>query len=147
MIKYNKPATMRGVAPTFGQLFNEMFDNFNGGTLRGIANTSMPSVNIAESETLFTIELTAPGFVKDEISISVEDDHLVISGEKKTENQESTKKYTRKEFTRQNFQRSFYLPEGVAQESISARFENGILSLDLPKKKIEEKVGRKIQLQ
>jgi HSP20 family protein len=147
LIKYNKPAGVRGVTPVFNQLFNDMFEGFANTGLRGLPTTNIPSVNVAESDTLFTLELSAPGFSKEEISISIEEDNLVISGEKKSEKEESTKKYTRKEFSQQNFQRSFSLPETVAQENIVARFENGVLFLDLPKKQVEEKAGRKIQLQ
>mgnify|MGYP002079515347 CR=1 FL=1 len=147
LIKYNKPSGIRGVSPVFNQLFSEMFDNFAGTGLRAMPGVSMPSVNVLENDKQFTLEISAPGFSKEEIQISVEEDSLIISGESKTEKEESDKKYTRKEFSRQNFQRSFSLPETVSQENIGAKFENGVLYIDLPKKQVEEKVGRKIQLQ
>ena len=147
LVKYNKPTTGRGISPVFNQLFNEMLENFSGPGFRNTPSVSIPSVNVAESDAAFSLELSAPGFNKEEISISVEDDSLVISGEKKSEKEENDKKYTRREFTRQNFQRSFSLPENIEQDKILAKFENGVLYLELPKKQVEEKTGRKIQLQ
>lgn len=71
----------------------------------------------------------------------------MLSGEKKIEENKNEKRYSRKEFTYQNFNRSFTLPENIDQEKIAARFENGIVTIELPKREAPEKVVRKIDLQ
>jgi HSP20 family protein len=108
---------------------------------------SLPAVNISESDTSYQIEMSSPGFSKSDISIAIDGDTLTISGEKKSENTEETKKYSRKEFSHQNFKRSFTLPEHLDSEKIAAKFEDGILRIDLPKKESAQPQARKIELQ
>lgn len=146
LIKYNKHAGNRAVAPVFSQLVNELFDQFSVPAFRSFSG-SLPAANVAEDDTQFSLELSAPGFTKEEIGLSVNEDVLTISGEKKSETKEETKKYSRREFTQQSFQRSFTLPENVDQEKIGAKFENGILLVNLPKKEVVSTAARKIQLQ
>ena len=90
-------------------------------------------VNITETEASFDIEIFAAGLVKDDFKINVEKDILTISAEKKTEESETTKKYIRREFGFKAFKRSFQVPENVNIENIAARYENGILTVSLPK--------------
>jgi HSP20 family protein len=78
--------------------------------------------------------MAAPGLTKEDFKINVENDVLTVSNEKKTETSEKNEKYTRKEFSYSSFLRSFTLPEIVDMEKINAGYENGILTLTLPKK-------------
>ena len=84
---------------------------------------------------------------KEEIELAIDQDTLNVSGEKKTSAEQDEKRYSRKEFSFQNFKRSFTLSENVDQEKIAARFEHGILLIELPKKETEVKSARKIELQ
>ena len=146
LIKYNRPSTGRGISPVFNQLFNDFFENFSTPSIRNGSIPALPSVNVAENNSEFLMELSAPGFSKEEVSISVEDNNLVIIGEKKSETEEGDKKYSRKEFSYQNFRRSFNLPEEINQEKINGKIENGIIHISLPKKQVENKIARKIEL-
>lgn len=146
LIKYNKHAGNKAVTPVFNQLVNDLFDQFSVPAFRNFSG-SFPAVNVAEDDTQFSLELPAPGFTKDEIDLSVNEDVLTISGEKKSETKEETKKYSRREFTKQSFQRNFTLPENVDQEKIGATFENGVLLVNLPKKEVVSSAARKIALQ
>src|SRR5688572_7448313 len=76
----------------------------------------MPAVNISENKDEFTVELSAPGFTKDEIKVAIENDLMTISGEHKAEKTEEKKNYTRKEFSFGSFTRSFTLPETADSE-------------------------------
>jgi HSP20 family protein len=147
LVKFNKPASRLGVSG-FNSLLNDFFINTDFPQVRPFGTgTRLPAVNVSEIDQEFHLELTVPGFSKDEINLAIEDDSLIIRGEKKTEAEQTEKIYSRKEFSYQNFKRTFNLPENVDQEKIGARFENGILFIGLPKKEAEAKASRKIELQ
>lgn len=92
-----------------------------------------PSVNVKETEKEFTLELAAPGLEKSDFNIDVKDELLTISAEKNNENKTEGTKYSRREWSYSNFRRSFAIPEEVNAENISATYNNGILSVVLPK--------------
>jgi len=96
--------------------------------------TSVPPVNIKETDTSFEVELSAPGKSKEEFNIEVENDLLTISSEYKSEQTSDDGKFTRKEFSYSAFRRSFALPETVNADDIKASYENGILKINLPKR-------------
>jgi len=96
--------------------------------------TTLPSVNIQEDENAYKIEMAAPGKEKADFNIEVHDKVLSISSENKSSSEETDEgKYTRKEFSYESFKRSFRLPENADEESIVANYENGILSISIPK--------------
>lgn len=111
---------------------NDIFDwsNMNFSS----TNTTLPSVNIKENSDAFEVEVAAPGFVKDDFKIELDNNILSISSEKKLENEAEDNKFTKREFSYQSFCRSFSLPITVKSEKISAKYEHGILKVSLPKK-------------
>jgi HSP20 family protein len=114
-------------------LENDLFDwsNRNFST----TNTTVPSVNIKESADGFEVELAAPGFVKSDFNIELSHDLMTISSEKKVENEtKEGEEFARKEFSYQSFCRSFNLPNTADSEKIKAKYENGILRINIPKK-------------
>ena len=90
-------------------------------------------MNITENDTSYSIEVSAPGFEKKDFNVQIEDSMLTISGEHKTEKNEETKNFVRKEFSSGSFSRSFNLVDLINEERIDAKYENGILKLELPK--------------
>ncbi len=121
--------------PSFFDRFwnNELMDwnrsNFSS------TNTSLPAVNVKETDDDFIIELAAPGMNKKDFKISFNNNVLTISSEVKDEKEESDDNYTRKEFSYQSFQRSFTVPENIVNgEKISAKYNEGILNIVLPKR-------------
>lgn len=105
----------------------------------------VPSVNVSEEKDKFNIELSAPGFNKSDFKLEVEKGVLTISGKHETAKETAEKNYTRKEFNYGSFQRSFTLPENVNEDNISAKYENGILKIELNKKEKEaEKTAKQI---
>ena len=94
----------------------------------------IPSVNITENPKDFTIELAAPGLDKKDFKIETDNHTLTISAEKKTEEKEEKKNYSRQEFYYNSFSRSFNLPDNSLPDKITAEYSNGILKLMLPKK-------------
>jgi HSP20 family protein len=100
-----------------------------------LTNTTIPSVNIKETENEFEVDMAAPGMVKDDFKIELNNNVLTISSEKQSENRSSERNnITRREFSYQSFSRSFNLPVFVETDQISAKYENGILSVNIPKK-------------
>ncbi|RKS03652.1 MULTISPECIES: Hsp20/alpha crystallin family protein [unclassified Flavobacterium] len=98
--------------------------------------TNIPAVNIKETDTNYSLELAAPGKVKDDFVIEIDHNVLTISSEVKTENEQKDDngRYTRREFSYAAFRRAFTLPETVNTEDINANYENGVLWITLPKK-------------
>jgi HSP20 family protein len=103
-----------------------------------------PAVNVIESENDFGIEIAVPGYQKEDIKITVENNRLVISAEH-SEEKETNKNYTLREFGRTSFTRSFSLPKLVDSEKIAAEYKDGILFITVPKKEEEkQKLHRQI---
>ena len=130
-------------------IFNDFFDN----EWLEKRNTTSPAVNIIENEDEFRIEVAAPGMTKEDFHVDVNpDNELVISMEKKNEEKEEDPKkkgtYLRREFSYSRFQQSLLLPDNVETEKISAKVEHGVMTIDIPKKKVEEKApaSRRIEI-
>ena len=124
--------------PTWANFVNEFFNNdLSDWSNRHYSdtNTTLPAVNIKENTDAFVVEMAAPGMVKDDFKIELNNDLLTISSEKKNENESKEgETYTHREYSYQSFSRSFTLPKTVDAEKISAKYENGVLSLAIPKK-------------
>lgn len=109
---------------------NNFFRNSTG---MSEVNRNYPAVNIVEEPGSFRLEVAAPGYSKDEFKINVENDVLKISVEKE-KNAVEGESYTRYEFYSGPFERSFVLGKSIDTSKIEARYENGILTLELAKK-------------
>ncbi|EGK02175.1 Hsp20/alpha crystallin family protein [Dysgonomonas gadei] len=134
-----------------GSFFPTFFSNyFNDEVLNSLGSAYLPATNISENEKAFNIELSVPGFDKDDIKIEIEKDVLKISAQNEVKNEEKdeNEKVLRREFKKSSFTRSFTIPEDIDTDNISAVQKDGILQITLPKqdKAIEEKV-KKIEIQ
>ncbi|CDB81715.1 hsp20/alpha crystallin family protein [Bacteroides clarus CAG:160] len=124
-------------------IFNDFFDN----DWMIKANATAPAINVFETEKEYKVELAAPGMTKEDFNVHIdEENNLVISMEKKTENKEESNKdekkegrYLRREFSYSKFQQTMILPDDVDKEKISAQVENGVLNINLPKFTEQEK--------
>lgn len=106
---------------------------------------SDPAANIIESSDSFHLEIAAPGMVKDDFKINLENNILTISVEVEDQKREEGKQYSRKEFYYGSFSRSFTLPKTIDLDNIKADYESGILKITLPKKE-EAKVEIKKEI-
>lgn len=118
----------------FNEFFNgEVFDNRNFDSLA--EGSTLPSVNIMDTENSFEIEVAAPGMTKKDFKVELNNNILTISTENENSKESETENYTRKEFSYHSFLRSFRLPENkVDGNKINAKYKNGILFVSLPKK-------------
>ena len=92
-----------------------------------------PSVDISETDDNFEIRAELPGVVKDDLHVSVKDNLLTLSGEKRQKNADDTQNYRRTERRYGNFQRRFTLPAEVKTDDIKAEYTDGVLTLSIPK--------------
>ena len=101
--------------------------------------TVTPSVNVAENETEYRLEVAAPGLAKEDFKINIEDAMLTITAEKKVENEtKEGEKYIRREFGYTSFKRSFTLPETIDVANVKATYDHGVLHLTLPKTEVKK---------
>ena len=124
LIKYD-PAEERALWRPFGwdKNIQQMFDRF----------MDFPKVDISETPQEYTLRAEIPGMKKEDTKISVNNNVLTISGEKKSEAKHEDKKYHRVETYYGSFQRSFVLPDAIRADKVSASFKDGVLTVTVPK--------------
>jgi len=118
---------------TNNPVLNEMFNGMYRRPVYHNCDYNRPAANILDNEKDFTIELAVPGMRKDQFRINLEDDVLTISVERKEEEVQEEKNFSRREFRYDEFSRSFSLPDIVDQDNIKADYKDGVLSVVLPK--------------
>ena len=142
-IKFNRQPLQKSFNSLLDDFFNEMpvkwGKDWNG--------NYGPAVNIHETEEAFHLEMNAPGRNKEDFKISVDQDVLTISFEKKMESENSNYKTIRREFSFETFKRSFNLGEEINAGDIQAKYENGVLKLLLPKKPVVKESVKEISIQ
>jgi HSP20 family protein len=114
-------------------IFNDLFNEYHPKTV------SLPALNIAELENGFRVELAIPGVSKENVKVEInKENQLVISSVEQTEpeekQEEKQERYLRKEFGYSEFVKTLSLPEDVDKEAVAASFENGILTVSIPRK-------------
>ncbi|MEN6588999.1 MAG: Hsp20 family protein [Proteiniphilum sp.] len=112
-----------------------VFNDFFGNEWMESSNKSMPAINIQQNDNGFTVEVAAPGMTKEDCNVRLDDaNNLVIEFEKKSQTEDKDKKgsYLRREFSYTQFQRRMILPDNVDKDKISAKVENGVLTVDIP---------------
>ena len=115
--------------PASHDLMNWFWNDFDN----AFNSETAPLSNIVETNTDFRIELSVPGFSKNDIKIKLDGQYLNISGEVENAEEKKEENYVRHEFSRQSFSRSFRLSNWVDSGNITAKYENGVLQLNVPK--------------
>ena len=110
--------------------------------LYGKHSKNLMKTDVRETEDSYELDVDLPGFKKDEVNVELKNGYLTIQAAKGLDKDETDKKgkYIRQERYAGAMSRSFYVGENVKQEDITARFENGILSLSVPKEEEQKKV-------
>ena len=130
-------------------VFNDLFD----ADFMPKANCTAPAINVKESDKAYTVELAAPGMKKEDFNVHINDEgNLIIKmerqrvgeqgsgmGKQEHKEEDKTTRYLRREFSYSKFEQTLILPDDVNKEQISAKVDNGVLTVDLPKL-VEEKV-------
>ena len=129
--------------------FTSMFDDFLKNDMEPFKGfnpirRNVPAINVEEGKDGFHLDVMAPGYIKDDFTLKVEDDILTIASKVEENHEEKDeKRMIRKEFSKTSFSRSFSLPETVSHEEIAAEYKNGVLKVSIPKKEIEAKPNRR----
>ncbi|HIZ02364.1 MAG TPA: Hsp20/alpha crystallin family protein [Candidatus Bacteroides intestinavium] len=130
------------------EMFRDFFDN--NWMLK--ANATAPAINVIENDKDYKVEVAAPGMTKDDFKVTLDDaNNLLIEMEKKSETSAEDKKdrkFLRREFSYSKFEQGILLPDNVEKDRISAKVENGVLTIEIPKKASEEaaKVAKTIEV-
>ncbi len=134
--KIQERGSLLDIENMFNSFFNDSFLGFTGG--------NPIRADIKENEKEFIVEAEIPGVVKEDIKLDLKDDTLTIAVEQNQESKEERDNYIRKERRYGSFSRSFYV-ENVKNEDVSAKYENGILTIVLPKSETK-KVNNRIEI-
>jgi len=130
----------------FGNLFNDILNDFPAARSFGQEFFTFPQSNIHETPEAYHVELNVPGRSKEDFKIQVEQGLLTISFEKKEENNSEDYKTLRREFEYRSFKRSFTVDDKINVDGIQAKYENGILKLLLPKKEESKQASKQIHI-
>ena len=146
LVKFNSDRPnndQRAMVPSFGGVFDSIFtDSFFSGRDMAL----VPAVNICETADHFQVELAAPGLAKEDFRINLERKILTISVQKEQSNDEQDKNFRRKEFSYSSFTRSFTLPDSADENAIQAKYNDGVLRLEIPKREEAKNVTRQISI-
>ncbi len=143
LVKVNNP-----IAKSFDGLMNQFLNDFPSATGKTIREEFLgfPPVNIDEKPNSYLLQLAVPGYEKTDFTIKLEADLLTISSAKTVETKDETVKAVRKEFSNKSFKRSFTLDEKIDGTNIVAKYENGILNVEIPKKEVEKTAAKEIAI-
>lgn len=143
LVKFANGQKNHAVNPFFSDVFDSILnDSFLGDKLA----SRVPAVNISETENEFHIELAAPGLKKEDFKISLDKNILTVSADKKAENVEEGKKFSKREYSYNSFIRSFTLPEVADHGKIEAEYTDGVLKLNVAKKEEAKIQSREISV-
>ena len=131
--------------------FPTMFDDFFDGEWTPKVSATAPAVNVKEDANEYTMEVAAPGIKKEYCRININNDgNLEVAIENKLEHKQENKKehYLRREFSYSNYQQTYILPDNVDKDKISAKVNDGVLEIKLPKftKEEESRAQRAIEI-
>ena len=141
LVKWNPT---RSLMTDFDRIFNSMFTHDS--PRLSLAQSSMPAVDVTETETEFLLSADMPGLDKKDVSIDIHDGVITIKGESAIDNEKSTDGYRIRERQLGSFNRSFRLPDNVNEVKVAAKFKNGVLKITLPKAKEVLPEGRRIKI-
>lgn len=137
----------RGHLPVASDDLDRAFDR----VMRGWVNSSVfsdldwsPSVDVAETNEEIVVKAEVPGVSKDDIDLTVESNRLIISGEKRQEEEEEGKNYYRTERSYGSFRRIFSLPAQADTDNVQASYDDGVLTVRIPKTEVAR--GKKIDI-
>lgn len=144
LVKFNR----RPFEGSFNNFVDDLFTNFPVLTKNdGDQALGFAPVNIKETDKNYSIEIVAPGFEKADFKVNVDEQILTISAEKKNEVKEENEKQIRREYSYRSFKRSFTLDEKTDVNGIDAKYVNGVLTLNLPKKVEVKTPAQQINIQ
>ena len=101
--------------------------------------TNSPKVNVKETDKAYEIEIANPGFGKDDTKIEIKKGIISVSMTNESQEGPEDEKYHVQQWSKSSYNESWNIPENVIEEQISAKHDNGVLTITLPKKEVEQK--------
>jgi HSP20 family protein len=129
-------------ARELNSLFSSIFDTPTGSVSAG--RRWLPAMDLVETDDHFVLRADLPGLSEDDVDVTLENDVLTVSGQRKAETETREKGYYRVERASGSFRRSLSLPEGVDPDAIEANFDKGVLEVRIPKP--EQRKPRKVAI-
>ncbi len=125
---------------------DSIFDRFFGrGGDDDTSTVWAPRMDLSETDDAFRIRLDVPGMTKDDIAINLQNNTLTVSGERSSERQKDGEEYVRVERAFGTFHRTFTLPDAVDPDRVEATYDEGVLTINVPK--TEKSTRRQIEIQ
>lgn len=126
------------------RLFDDFFEEFTRpvASKRPVFSTSqLMKTDVKENENGFTLDIELPGYSKDDLKLELKEGYLIISAVKNEDiKDEEPDKYVHRERYFGTVSRSFFVGEALEVEDITAKFENGVLTVNVPKKELQPKL-------
>ncbi len=132
LIRWNPWTDLTSLQDQMDQLMTQVFGSDVRWPESGTSLMTLP-VDVRQSETEFIVEASIPGFKPEDVEITVDNGTLTIQGEMHEEKEEKKGEYVRRERRRGSFARTLQLPSEVREDDVKATFENGILTVELPR--------------
>jgi HSP20 family protein len=126
LVAWNPVRSLAGLDPDLDRLFESVFSD-------APLTSWTPAVDIVGHEDRYVLRIDLPGMRREDISITVENQNLVVRGERKQEKHEETAEYVRSERFGGRFARSFRLGDRVSTDGVSAAYRDGVLEVTVPK--------------
>ncbi len=146
--KINRDEFLTPFDHLFDQVFSSHFPSLSNDLGADFfSKGSFPRVDVVEYDNKLVLEADVAGLKKEDVSVELEGDILVIKGAKKTptENKEKAR-YVYREIKRSSFQRSFQLGQNIDKDKIKVEYKDGTIVVELPRTKVEEKKPSKLKL-
>lgn len=140
LTKYNRRAN----GDLMSKRFSDIMDEFFNDVVSTRRDSFVPGIDISETDNQYRITAELPGMKKEDISVNLENGRLSISGERSFQKEDNGETYHRVESQYGSFNRSFQLPDNVDEESINAKYEDGLLKISVDKS--EDKVKKQIEI-
>ena len=128
----------------FSGFLSDVFEDNRA--IESFKRNTLPAVNISEDSKEYLVEVCAPGINKEDIKVKIEDDLLSISFKNESKKEQNEKNYSKREYTYSSFERKTTIPKNVLHDQISANFENGILTIKLPKNEVKPENSKDIPI-
>ena len=144
LVKFNPNGNTKGGLMTG---FNDVFDSiFNDTFFSDRMMTRVPAANISETQDHYHVELAAPGLKKEDFKLNLERNVLSISVEQTQQQNQQERNYSKREFSYSSFVRSFTLPDSADENGIEAKYSEGVLSINIPKREEAKVQTRQIEI-
>jgi len=148
LVRWDPTRELSSLQSEMNRLFSTFFDSpastGSGGNGQSPARRWYPAMDLVESDDHFVLRVDLPGLSEDDVKIEVENDTLVVSGERKETHEQKREGFYRLERSMGAFSRSLSLPEGIDADQVSASFDRGVLEVRIPKP--EQRKPRRVEI-